>query len=54
LVVAAGGSGHTFKFAPILGQLIADVVERAPNPYASRFAWRRRAEARSDDARFSG
>ena len=27
LVVAAGDSGHGFKFAPILGALIADVVE---------------------------
>src|SRR3990172_4548732 len=54
LVVAAGGSGHAFKFAPILGRLIADVVERAPNPYASRFAWRARAERRTEDARFAG
>lgn len=54
LVVAAGGSGHAFKFAPILGRLIADVVERAPNPYASRFRWRRRGERRTEDARYSG
>jgi glycine/D-amino acid oxidase-like deaminating enzyme len=54
MVIAAGGSGHAFKFAPILGRLIADVVERAPNPYASRFAWRRPAERRTEDARFSG
>ncbi len=54
LVVAAGGSGHAFKFAPILGRFVADVVERAPNPCASRFAWRKRAERRMEDARFSG
>ena len=42
LVVAAGDSGHGFKFAPVLGPLIADVVERRPNPHASRFAWRTR------------
>ena len=40
LVVAAGDSGHAFKFAPVLGDLIADVVERRPNPWAGRFAWR--------------
>ncbi len=40
LSVAAGGSGHGFKFAPILGGLIADVVERKPNKFASRFQWR--------------
>jgi glycine/D-amino acid oxidase-like deaminating enzyme len=54
LVVATGGSGHAFKFAPILGGLIADVVERAPNPYASRFAWRSPAERHTEDARFVG
>jgi glycine/D-amino acid oxidase-like deaminating enzyme len=54
LVVAAGGSGHAFKFAPILGKLIADVVEGAPNPYASRFVWRMHPEHKSEEARFSG
>lgn len=40
LFVAAGGSGHGFKFAPVLGEIIADVVERRSNPWAARFAWR--------------
>lgn len=40
LVVATGGSGHAFKFAPVLGEIIADVVERKPNAAARRFAWR--------------
>ncbi|MCA1827012.1 MAG: FAD-dependent oxidoreductase [Myxococcales bacterium] len=38
LVVAAGDSGHGFKFAPILGELIADVVEGRNNP--AKFRWR--------------
>jgi sarcosine oxidase len=42
LVVAAGDSGHGFKFAPVFGPLIADVVERRPNPWAARFRWRAR------------
>jgi glycine/D-amino acid oxidase-like deaminating enzyme len=37
LVVAAGGSGHGFKFAPLLGDLIADAVEGRVVP---RFRWR--------------
>ncbi len=53
LVVAAGDSGHGFKFAPALGGLIADVVERKPNPYAARFAWRSRGELTKEDARYS-
>ena len=43
LVVAAGDSGHGFKFAPVLGAVIADVVERRGNDWAPRFAWRARA-----------
>jgi glycine/D-amino acid oxidase-like deaminating enzyme len=39
LVVASGGSGHAFKFAPVIGPLIADVVEGL-NPAAARTAWR--------------
>ncbi len=38
LVVASGGSGHAFKFAPVLGELIADAVEGKPGP--ARFRWR--------------
>jgi len=30
LVIAAGGCGHAFKFAPVLGEIIADVVEKQP------------------------
>lgn len=51
LVVAAGGSGHGFKFAPLLGPLIADVVERRPNRWAGRFRWRRRGEVAAEQAR---
>ena len=40
LVVAAGGSGHGFKFAPVIGPLIADITEGADHPWAGRFAWR--------------
>ena len=40
LTVAAGDSGHGFKFAPILGGLIADALERVPNRHLDRFGWR--------------
>ncbi|HEX6385144.1 MAG TPA: FAD-dependent oxidoreductase [Anaerolineae bacterium] len=40
LTVAAGGSGHGFKFAPILGQLIADAIEGRPNAWLPKFRWR--------------
>jgi glycine/D-amino acid oxidase-like deaminating enzyme len=37
LVVAAGGSGHGFKFAPMLGDFIADAVDGNVIP---KFRWR--------------
>lgn len=37
LTVAAGGSGHAFKFAPILGHLIVEAIEGRATP---KFAWR--------------
>ncbi len=40
LVVVGGDSGHGFKFAPVLGALIADVVEQKPHHGAERFHWR--------------
>ena len=40
LVVAAGDSGHAFKFAPVMGRIIADVVEDRPSPLRRRFRWR--------------
>jgi sarcosine oxidase/L-pipecolate oxidase len=48
LVVATGGSGHAFKFAPLLGGWIADAVEGRVVP---RFRWRAGvAGARGEEA----
>ncbi len=51
LVVAAGGSGHAFKFGPVLGGIIADVAEGKPNRWASRFARRAPGPIAFEDAR---
>ena len=40
LVVATGGSGHAFKFAPALGELIARIALGEPHPLAHKFRWR--------------
>jgi glycine/D-amino acid oxidase-like deaminating enzyme len=53
LLVAAGGSGHGFKFAPMLGPIIADVLERKPNRFAHRFRWRARGEIKTEAARYT-
>ena len=54
LVVAAGGSGHGFKFAPVMGALIADAVERIDTPYAKRFGWRPKGEPIAEAIRYTG
>ena len=40
LVIAAGDCGHGFKFAPVLGEIIADAVEEKSNPILEKFRWR--------------
>ncbi|TPX64966.1 hypothetical protein SpCBS45565_g05500 [Spizellomyces sp. 'palustris'] len=62
LFLATGGSGHAFKFFPVLGPIIADVVEgktefdsRYPDAI-QRFKWREPTEGRGFDShpRLSG
>jgi glycine/D-amino acid oxidase-like deaminating enzyme len=53
VIVASGGSGHAFKFAPVLGDLIADAALGAPLP--ARFRWRPEQVAGGQEAaRFRG
>src|SRR5260370_5194840 len=53
LVIAAGDCGHGFKFAPVLGEIIAAAVEGKPNPILKKFRWRpdERAGSGTDVAR---
>ena len=53
LVVAAGGSGHGAKFAPVLGRYVADAVEGLPprDDAARRFAWRQLGDRAREAAR---
>jgi glycine/D-amino acid oxidase-like deaminating enzyme len=55
LVIATGDSGHGFKFAPVLGEIIADAVEERSNDFLQKFRWRpevKRGETK-EAARFS-
>jgi len=56
LVVAAGDSGHGFKFAPVLGEIIADAVEGKDNALLNKFRWRPEIHAgtATDAARAKG
>ena len=51
LVLNTGGSGHGFKFAPILGDLAADAALGVENPDLDRFAWRVLGARHTEDAR---
>jgi glycine/D-amino acid oxidase-like deaminating enzyme len=54
LIVATGDCGHGFKFAPVLGEIIADAVERKSNRWLEKFRWRPevRAGEQKEAARF--
>lgn len=56
VTVAGGGSGHGFKFAPVLGGLIADAALGIENPRLKRFEWsdKRKNPVRGEAARWSG
>lgn len=58
LWLATGGSGHAFKFAPVLGELLADALERREgSPHAeflARCRWRAQGLGRGDSARACG
>jgi glycine/D-amino acid oxidase-like deaminating enzyme len=47
LVIAAGDCGHGFKFAPVLGEIIADAVEEKSDPILEKFRWRPEVRAGS-------
>src|SRR5437667_1137466 len=47
LIIAAGDSGHGFKFAPVLGEIIADAVEKRQNRLFKNFRCRRKVRAGS-------
>ncbi|ERS99061.1 fructosyl amino acid oxidasesarcosine [Sporothrix schenckii 1099-18] len=45
LFLATGGSGHAFKFLPVLGDKVVDcLVGQRPAAFADKWAWRRQAD----------
>ncbi len=40
LVIAAGGSGHGFKFGPVIGDLVADALHGVDHPALRKFRYR--------------
>jgi len=54
VVVSSGGSGHGFKFAPVLGELAANAVEGVQDQRLERFRWRSGARPGREAARYDG
>jgi glycine/D-amino acid oxidase-like deaminating enzyme len=56
LTIATGDCGHGFKFAPMLGEIIADAVEGKSNPLLKKFRWRPEVKSgvTKEAARFEG
>jgi len=54
LAVAAGGSGHAFKFLPVLGELVADACEGRLDARYDRWRWRAAGGAPADPMRSRG
>ncbi|KAL7421329.1 hypothetical protein Q5752_004214 [Cryptotrichosporon argae] len=50
LFVASGGSGHGFKFLPVLGAHVANALERTRDQFTDLWAWR----SAQDDAHRNG
>lgn len=40
LIVCTGGSGHAFKFLPILGRFVVELIEGIESEYSPIFRWR--------------
>jgi glycine/D-amino acid oxidase-like deaminating enzyme len=54
LFIASGGSGYAFKFAPLLGNWIADAFEGNFNTVLERFCWREPIGRETEEARYAG
>eukprot|EP01130_Rhizamoeba_saxonica_P007778 TRINITY_DN3151_c0_g1_i2.p1 TRINITY_DN3151_c0_g1~~TRINITY_DN3151_c0_g1_i2.p1 ORF type:complete len:185 (+),score=49.77 TRINITY_DN3151_c0_g1_i2:364-918(+) len=51
-LIAAGGSGHGWKFTPVIGNIIADIVEGKPNELSQKFRWRKNEDGAIEQSRF--
>ncbi|KAI8903570.1 FAD dependent oxidoreductase [Gorgonomyces haynaldii] len=50
IVLATGGSGHAFKFAPVIGRIVVDVIMNRTSAETQKFGWRTQ-QSKSDCAR---
>jgi sarcosine oxidase/L-pipecolate oxidase len=49
LFIATGGSGHGFKFLPVLGKHVRNALEKQEDQFTKLWRWRLPNKARVDD-----
>ncbi|KAJ5102233.1 hypothetical protein NUU61_004455 [Penicillium alfredii] len=54
LFICTGGSGHGFKFLPILGRHVKNQLERVPDQFTSLWKWRVAKEGESNNGLSEG
>jgi sarcosine oxidase/L-pipecolate oxidase len=54
VIIAAGGSGHAFKFAPMIGDIVVDAYEGIITPATKRYQWRVPNKEKKEMARRRG
>ena len=52
--VCTGGSGHGYKFAPVLGDVLVQVIQGHESPRTRRFKWRVHSKPQTDICRAQG
>lgn len=51
LILATGGSGHAFKFFPVIGKVVEDLVEGRVTDATKRFGWREKGADKKEASR---
>ncbi|KAI5461693.1 FAD dependent oxidoreductase [Mariannaea sp. PMI_226] len=54
LFICTGGSGHAFKFLPILGRHVKNQLERVPDQFATAWKWRVAEEGKPNNGLLEG
>ncbi|QKX54296.1 uncharacterized protein TRUGW13939_01381 [Talaromyces rugulosus] len=54
LFICTGGSGHAFKFLPILGRHVKNQLERVPDQFTTAWKWRVAEEDKSNNGLLEG
>ncbi|KAJ3345398.1 hypothetical protein HDU91_007365 [Kappamyces sp. JEL0680] len=54
VILATGGSGHAFKFLPVIGTVVVDLLREAETSATQRFGWRTPLPGKKESSRSGG